>query len=227
MSHSSVSSVETRLLLAKVIRLLSKHIGLIPHCQYPSITHLFCTEIYRLENGINCEGRFELDPSGSRWLRGNPVSTTEVEHLITSLKHKNKADGDLRKHSRPMSIQHMQKIHEYIGRVCPKKRPDMTSEEWALRAKCLGFLAFATLSFNLWTRCVPLLLYEIRLTEQLARNFETMKMQFKHLEFSLKTNENLPKSYWTVSLRDRKGWQHHNEFGSPEGLQFTTLSLTI
>ena len=87
---------------------------------------------------------------------GNPASAPIVVDLVKSLKHKYGAGGaSQRTHSVAMTEQHMATVHQHYLAMCPgQKMPCVTLHEKDQRMRFLFYMAFATLSFTLWTRCV-------------------------------------------------------------------------
>ena len=91
----------------------------------------------------------------TRTVSGNPANAPLVVDLVKSLKHMSSSNGGTRNHSTAMSESHMKAIHKYIMSICPgEQTPVTTLHEKDQRMRCLFFLAFSTLSWTLWTRCV-------------------------------------------------------------------------
>jgi hypothetical protein len=141
---------------------------------------------------------------------------------MKSLKHKFRADGGTRTHSVAMSIGHMETIHTYITAQLaglPPLPADDTFEQRTLRMQCLCYLAFSTLAWNLWTRCgfhhLNDDVYHSNMVILFFRNFETVKLQYRHFDFNCVSDDPQKVPFIKVNLTDRKGWQ--NRMASSQG----------
>jgi antirestriction protein len=89
---------------------------------------------------------------------GNPAKSAAVEDMLEACKNKD-GEGE-RKHSRAMSIEDMQKLHDNYLKNCPVIDPlcdlnlnkSLEAEDIKKRATYLLFNALSTLAFIIWMR---------------------------------------------------------------------------
>ena len=92
---------------------------------------------------------------------GNPAKSAAVEDMLDACKNKD-GEGE-RRHSRAMSIEDMQKLHNNHLKNCPvidpscdhlnlEERLEGKDMKFTKRATYLLFIALATLAFIVWMR---------------------------------------------------------------------------
>ncbi|GJJ05983.1 hypothetical protein Clacol_000170 [Clathrus columnatus] len=126
---------------------------------------------------------------------GNPTTSPVVMDVIHTVKKKHGAKG-IRRHSGAMSYDYLHRIYEWSLQQCPLEFsfPSFTSltcEDKRLLHTHLGWRAFSSFSWVLWTR-----------------NFEALKLQFRYLHLNCVSDDGLRLLHWKVSLEQRKNWQN-------------------
>ncbi|KAH6905934.1 hypothetical protein BKA70DRAFT_1107246 [Coprinopsis sp. MPI-PUGE-AT-0042] len=122
--------------------------------------------------------------------RGNPTRSGRVQSMMTAIKH---TGGEPeRRHSRAMSRDDMETLHDHIGANCPGPEK-MDGPSLMARAEYLQFKALSTLGFTIWTR-----------------NCEAIQLQFRDFNFEhppRRASNGMMHPCIVVSLRNRKNWQ--------------------
>jgi hypothetical protein len=114
--------------------------------------------VRKFRQGDKYRDRWKYDDVKKEWV-GNPANSATVEDMLDACKNK---DGESeRKHSRAISIEDMQKLHDNHLKNCPVidpscNMPDLDKplemEDIKKRATYLLFNALSTLSFIIWMR---------------------------------------------------------------------------
>lgn len=145
---------------------------------------------------------------------GNPINSPQVRDHMKSFKRRFRAEDATRTHSVAMSVQHMEKIFNNINirlEALPSVEDEQTYHRTE-RTKCLYFRAFASCGWTLMTRFALLIIHCILLTNNMTfRNFETSKLQVRHIDLDCCTQDAEKLPYIRVNLTERKGWQNHAE----------------
>ncbi|KAJ3522529.1 hypothetical protein NMY22_g11852 [Coprinellus aureogranulatus] len=150
--------------------------------------------------GDKYRGKWVCDAS-TGVCRGNPARSAHVTDINESCQNK---DGEReRNHSKPMSLENMERIYAESLRKCPEGLIPQTGDDIELMAKHLYWRAFSSFAFVLWTR-----------------NFETTNVRYENIVFpgcgerprySPNPAEQVP--YFTIQLTERKNWQNKMKKG--------------
>ena len=104
----------------------------------------------KYREGDKYRDRWRYDEVKKEWV-GNPANSAAVEDMLDACKNKD-GEGE-RKHSRAMSIEDMQKLHDNYLKNCRAIDDDpLEAEEIKKRAKHLLFNAMSTSAFIIWMR---------------------------------------------------------------------------
>lgn len=134
-------------------RLLSKNIGIM--CMFLlNFNTLYSNVFLRDTEGIY-RGEWKWDEERGRSF-GNPACSVDVMDTVHAVKKKHGAENQ-RSHSTAMSFNMLQRIYNWSLLFIPSKLilPDilsLTSEDRLLLHKQLGWRAFSSFSWTLWTR---------------------------------------------------------------------------
>ncbi|KAF8514730.1 hypothetical protein BU17DRAFT_52403, partial [Hysterangium stoloniferum] len=125
---------------------------------------------------------------------GNPATASDVMDTIHAASKKHGEEG-IWTHSGAMSLSYMEHIFEWSERVFPVSFPlrhatELSLNEWQMLHKYLGWHALSATAWTVWTR-----------------NFETVKLKWKHLTFGCVTEDEFRIPHWKLSLVERKNWQ--------------------
>ncbi|KAH6881190.1 hypothetical protein BKA70DRAFT_1125949, partial [Coprinopsis sp. MPI-PUGE-AT-0042] len=134
-------------------------------------------------------GQWTLDRTTGEYY-GNPARSAHVQDMMTAIKHM--GGEPERRHSRAMSKDDMETLHEHIDTQCPGPEKQDRASKMA-RAEYLEFKALSALGFTIWTR-----------------NCETVQLQFCDFDFSQKpkkASNGKVYPFIVVNLRNRKNWQ--------------------
>jgi hypothetical protein len=104
--------------------------------------------------GDKYRGRWRYDDVKKEWV-GNPARSATVEDMLDACKNKD-GEGE-RRHSRAMSIEDMQKLHNNYLKNCPAVDPSCNVKTLDAEGvkKCATYLLFNALSssaFIIWMR---------------------------------------------------------------------------
>jgi hypothetical protein len=110
--------------------------------------------------GDKYRGRWRYDDVKKEWV-GNPAKSAAVEDMLDACKNKD-GEGE-RRHSRAMSFEDMQKLHNNYLKNCPVidtpcDHPNLEEQlegkdiKFKKRATYLLFIALSTLAFIIWMR---------------------------------------------------------------------------
>ena len=144
---------------------------------------------------------------------GNPASSSDVQDTMRAVKKKDGAEG-IRTHSGAMSLEYMDRIFDWSKREGPvtAKIPPATLLTMAERHhlyKHLGWRAFSSIGWTVWTRLfLRLIVWSGKLSCSIYRNFETLKLQRKHLTLDCVSEDEYKIPHWRVALEQRKNWQN-------------------
>ncbi|KAH6886140.1 hypothetical protein BKA70DRAFT_1123277 [Coprinopsis sp. MPI-PUGE-AT-0042] len=141
------------------------------------------------DQGDSYRGQWTLDRTTGEYF-GNPARSAHVQDMMTAIKHM--GGEPERRHSRAMSKDDMETLHEHIDTQCPGPEKQDRASKMA-RAEYLEFKALSALGFTIWTR-----------------NCETVQLQFRDFDFSQKPKKASNGKIYpfiVVNLRNRKNWQ--------------------
>ncbi|KAF5342430.1 hypothetical protein D9611_001776 [Ephemerocybe angulata] len=139
--------------------------------------------------GYIFKGEWRYDEC-SKTFRGNPGRSDRVKGMLNAV-HKREDQPD-RKHSRAMSFEDMDAIHQHIQANHPSPHL-VDSASLAKRGRYLYYSALSSLGFVVWTR-----------------NSEACMLKYKHLDFHApkkRCSNGQTYERVVVNIRYRKNWQ--------------------
>jgi hypothetical protein len=113
--------------------------------------------VHIFRQGDKYRGRWRYDDLKTEWV-GNPARSATVEDMLEACKNKD-GEGE-RRHSRAMSIEDMQKLHNCYLKNCPAVDPSSdvsldeppAAEDVKKRTIYLLFNALSSSAFIIWMR---------------------------------------------------------------------------
>ncbi|KAI6141442.1 hypothetical protein BKA82DRAFT_3986196 [Pisolithus tinctorius] len=180
-------------------------------------------DVWANADGNTFRGKWGFNEARQRW-EGNPAESADVQDVLTSIKHKASAEAGDRKHSLPITQDHLDRMLQWARTVCPDldfalsvlrmtfstpgsgPAQQPLSELLGLKVRTLVTrhleqLAFASTAWTLWTRC-----------------YELIRLKRRHITIDCTmVDRTLEKSvYFEVYLANRKGWQRKVDKGMTE-----------
>lgn len=93
-------------------------------------------------------GPWHQDHTG-KW-RGNPCQAAIVVDTYRACK--NRQGEPERRHALPMKIRGMNQVHDHFLKECPTLEQCVDQSTLAARAEWLQYMAYSTLTWNVWGR---------------------------------------------------------------------------
>lgn len=117
------------------------------------MTHLMCP--FSDPSG-RYRGVWHFDKDRGEWI-GNPAECAEVQDLLKTISHKNKAEGKERHHAVAMKYEYLVKMMAWSRSIVPgdvTMNPPPDHKGCALVARHVGFRTFLQTGWMLWLRYV-------------------------------------------------------------------------